>query len=496
MASCNIEKSCCGITFAILQFIAACVLAVIMTFSSWISFDAEVSGSIAKELIDNFESVPITDLDQVPDYIEHDSFRNLKESLGLELVRYGNWPGTLKGCGIKGKNNLTSVKLLDDGKGCDLASGEEELVAIPSRYLTSYYGITLSMSTRGKSYYKLLMEEDGSIIGKNEDCQNKKSCGYIDTLENKLCIDNNKQCPINYIKLDYKEPTNVNITKTFIGNGRNMYISNNPYPDKSDIPYIIGKFKIGGEQLCSIPNLYYTEENLYPLDARIKKYSKNCVLMDYNNKYAFENSERLHKLDEIKMYDLYNENGIIKTINDSKLVKYGFDINNEFGLEKKQYLYVRRFYGYDKNCLKHRKEKYKIDQLQDLEQKHTTSERMKVWSIVTKVLIGVSELTTILNTFDFTDSNFGIDVFVKNIFALLVNVGNLGFTCYANSYDDAFEEEFTCSDYITNEIHNIMYKKIKQSGKWIRITNYCIIGHLVLTVILFILHLLIESKKN
>ena len=54
------------------------------------------------------------------------------------------------------------------------ASGEEELVTTPSIYLTSYYGITLSMSTHGKSYNKLLIEEEGSIVGKYEDCQNKK----------------------------------------------------------------------------------------------------------------------------------------------------------------------------------------------------------------------------------------------------------------------------------------------------------------------------------
>ena len=125
MAKCFIGKNCFGITYSVLQFIALLVLIAIMILSSWIDFDAEISGSIAKELIDNFETVPITDLNQVPDYIEHDSFRNLKEGLGLELVRYGNWPGMLKGCGIKDKNNLTSAKLLDDGKGCDLASGEE-----------------------------------------------------------------------------------------------------------------------------------------------------------------------------------------------------------------------------------------------------------------------------------------------------------------------------------------------------------------------------------
>ena len=41
-----------------------------------------------------------------------------------------------------------------------------------------------------------------------------KNCGYIDTIKNKLCLKNDSQCPISYIKIrDVNSPPPDNITK-------------------------------------------------------------------------------------------------------------------------------------------------------------------------------------------------------------------------------------------------------------------------------------------
>ena len=100
----------------------------------------------------------------------------------------------------------------------------------------------------------------------------------------------------------------------------------------------------------------------------------------------------------------------------------------------------------------------------------------------------------LLSATDFTGSKYDINVYLKNIMTISFNEGNFGYNCYDNS-DDAFNEVFSCSAYITNKIHNIIYKKIKQFGFWIRVINYCIIGHLILAVILLVLHLIIKDKK-
>ena len=237
------------------------------------------------------------------------------------------------------------------------------------------------------------------------------------------------------------------------------------------------------------------EYPLYTLDASIKSYSDNCILKNQNQKYAFENDERFHRIDVIKIYDLFNENGIIDAIKKSKLIKYGFDFDKEYG-EKEIYLYVRRFYGFNKKCLDEREKKFNIDQLEDLEKNHTTANRMKTWSILVKVFLGISGLSSLSTLFDFTDETFKADVFIKNVASLVFSITNLVYTCIANNFDDPFQDEFKCSDHITNEIFNIMIKNIKDSGFYIKLTNYFIIGYLVVIVILFIIHLVIESNKK
>ena len=65
----------------------------------------------------------------------------------------------------------------------------------------------------------------------------------------------------------------------------------------------------------------------------------------------------------------------------------------------------------------------------------------------------------LLSDSDFTGSKYDINVYLKNIMTISFNEGNFGFSCYDNSYDNAFNEVFSCSAYITNKIHNIIYKK-------------------------------------
>lgn len=494
MAKCNINCTCSSISFLIFQIINLGLIITIMIISSYIYEGGDVSSAIAEELIVNFASVPITDFDQMDSINdESNSLRNLKESLGLTPVNFGFWQGTVKGCGKLDKDNKASVKRLDDDQNCE--SDEEVLNSIPSRYLRSYYGIKLSQSTVGKSYYELLYQED-SIVSKNEACpETKKSCGYIDTLNNKLCIDKDDNCPINYVKIDTKQPENIHITKTFSGKGRNMYISNNPYSDEKQNPHIIAAFKIADEKICTIPNLYWSKYPLFVLDGSIKKYSTNCIISG-KPEIAFETDDRFHQIDLIKIYDLYKENGIIEAIQKSNLMKYGFNFDQEYG-EKELYLYVRRFYGFDKKCLNEREKKFDINQLEDLEKKHTTSEKMKVWSIAVKVILAISEASALLNFINFTDISCGVDFWVKNVVSMVFSIVSLVYTCIANNFDDAFQDKFTCSDTITNEIFNIMIKKVQDSGFYIKITNYFIIANLVVVVILFILHICMESgDKN
>ena len=69
----------------IFQLISIFLSILIMILSSIISYDSEVSKSIAAELIDNFETGYFMDFND--------------KSIG-EKVKFGKWQGTVKGCGI------------------------------------------------------------------------------------------------------------------------------------------------------------------------------------------------------------------------------------------------------------------------------------------------------------------------------------------------------------------------------------------------------------
>ena len=420
--------------------------------------------------------------------------RNLKEELGENFVRFGIWPGTVKGCGKKNEDGSNSVRRLEEGKNCN--NGEVYLEDIEFVNIESYGGIVLTKRTLGNNYYKLLT--DGSVVSQNEDCPStKKSCGYIDTLRNKLCIDQSENCPINYLHINKTKPTDIQITKTINGNGKNLYISNNPYADPEKAKYIFSNFKIAYEEICSIPNLYKPEYNLYILDGTFKSYANDCTLKDYNQKYAFDNTERYHKLDDIVIFDLYKENGIIDLINNSKLINYGFDLDYYFRKDKKLHLYVRTFIGFNKSCLEKRSIAFKIDQLEELETKHSLAENMRSWGAWAKGLISISE---ILNLIPLLDNVCGSDkknyaFLVPFILSIASNVANIWQTTISNSYDDAYQGEFTCSDAVANDLYNIMTDKINRSGKSIRITNYFIIASLVFALVLLVL-LSIKYKKQ
>ena len=473
------------------EVVAAILYGFIMALSSDISYDGEISSAIAEELKENFYSAPITSLTQTKNFnIQDNKIRNLKEELGLELglsyVNFGSWQGTNKGCGKIKEDNTVEVKVLEESKKC--AEDEQFLDSIDGSFIRNYSGIMLNKKTLRKNYYQLL--EEGSIVSQKEQCpHNKKNCGFIDTLKNKLCIDETDECPINYIEMGTEKPEGVNITNTINGIGKNMYISTNPYPNKENDNYLIANFKIAGSKICSLPNLYWTDGKIYPLDKILKMYSTNCILKDYSVTYQ-EDNVRYQKLDEMEIYDLYEGNNIINDITKSNLVNYGYDVEKYFKKGKLLSLYYRPFFGFNKACLEERTEKFNIDQLLDLEKKHTQAANMETWGTWAMSLSTFGELMAIFNAFDLKNNEFKPSFYISHIVGVVSTIYNLIRTWIANDYDDAYQDEFTCSDYITNQNYNLMTQKINQSGKHIRICIYLTFSYVVAYLIIFVSQLL------
>ena len=97
------------------------------------------------------------------------------------------------------------------------------------------------------------------------------------------------------------------------------------------------------------------------------------------------------------------------------------------------------------------------------------------------------ELMAVFNAFDLKNNDFKPSYFISHIVGAVTTIYtiyNLIRTWMANDYDDAYQDEFKCSDYITNQNYNLMTQKINQSGNHIRI---CIV---VVYIIIFVSQLL------
>ena len=444
------------ISVTIIQIISIALCIAILIISRKIDDDNELSMSLSEEFIINFQEGFYTSFKSCNSPYNSTNLQNI---LTLNHLSFGSWQGTRRGCGYT-KNNKKKVRRLKDGEKC--GDNEEFLDKIPQQEIYSYKGISLCGTTKG-NYYKLL--QDGSIIKKSENCpEGKKSCGYIDTIQNKLCINNDEECPVNYIKISDKEPEGIENLKEISFDNTNMkfYYSNNPYEKTCETPYIQYTFKIADSFICTLPNLYYSSITLYELDAFKEESSTNCVSEDYSQDIPKEKSLRYHSLDRINNYKLYEENKIIDKIQNSKLIDYGYNVNNY--KDHMLNLYVRTHFGFDKDCLE--KTNFKMENLYNFQKK---ADKMNTWSVWMYALIATM-VSSLLEFFTFFPNNGNkviLELFLKYFVIIVTSVYLVIYSYKALDFDDSFEEKMDCSDAITNSNYNIMIEKLRKSGKFI-----------------------------
>ena len=448
----------------IFQIISIILSVIILIIGKKIDFDKIIYKSISNELLNNFNDGYFLDFIKCQLPSEN---KDPSKSNNDNLISFGEWQGTKNGCGrIKG--DIKKAEILKDGEKCD----GEFLGKIPSQEIYSYKGITLCGITKG-NYYDLLY--DGSIVKKNANCpEGKKKCGFIDTIYNILCFDENKDCPISYIKIAKNEPKGIENLKMIEGNNITFFYSNNPYLDGT-LPYIQNSFKIADSKICSLPNLYYSRINLFELDAYKNECSIDCQSKKYSQEFPFDDI-RYHSLDLIDNYKLFQENRIISKIENSKLIEYGFNINTYKG----HYLniYVRTHFGFDIDCLN--KINFKKEELNLIKEK---ADKMEIWG--ENLLFIISTMVgSFLDIFVFCKACkcIPVEIFIKYVFILGPSVSMFFYSKSAKRYDNSYEKEMTCSDPITNNNYNIMIRKIKNSGKNISLCFNLLIGLVCLNI--------------
>lgn len=514
------DKGCClkclRITIFFLEIISLIFSAIIINLSNDIDVDTNVSIDISEDLLSNFNTGYFTKFEKNTKLLNKKNKSNLLGNAKFKETNiiYGKWQGTVKGCG--NKTSLKVIKKINQEDSCD--DDLETLDGISPIEINSFNGISIKGVDSGK-YSELLF--DGSIITKNETCpEGKKNCGYIDTLFNILCLDNKDDCPISFFLISKTKPDNVANLKEINGTqGYNLYYSNNPYGDSTTIPFIINSFTISEneQRICSIPGLYYTDLALFDLDAlnNNKYYKNNCLLKgDFSQKHIYEDDKiYFEQVGETDNYKLYEENGIIESIEKKNLTYYGY--KTDMYKNKNLYLFYRPHYGFNKECLQERDFNNNI-----LYEIRTQANKMNSYSKEIKWVIGtlassavdillcltnsldkidikyekLNDLLNTINSFTKEWKNPSIQ-FIDAFFSIITFVINY----YGITYDDNYEDDMDCSDDVTNDNYNVMIHNLQKAGNkifkiWIWTIILLIVN--VLSIIFGFTEAILKRKKD
>lgn len=288
---------------------------------------------------------------------------------------------------------------------------------------------------KNKESYKELLY-NGQIIKKEESCKTGfKDCGTIDTLEQKLCIRDDDQCPLYDVRLGSID--NSLSSKYNTESNSDIYFNNANYEDMPN-KKIIGKLILNDGQPC-----YNAQEKLwrkFNSDEAGDEHLK-CGLEIFG-KYNDNRFEELGKISYKKIYDdnliTYESRQLFSSINQNIKVS----------------LYKREFLGIDKECdskSDSKREDYdKLEKSQKMEKNVLLVEGIIAFVCFFEGICVSAKNGCLMCSFIF---NIFI-IFLTFIACMICSSVNLvRMMYYSISYD--------CSDSITNEV----FRKENQNTK-------------------------------
>ena len=220
-----------------------------------------------------------------------------------EVLSLGKWKGLKAGC----RCPIVGIR---EGKCKKNEIFCKDIPAVPAKYYQKFDSNKICVKRTKETYKEYLLNKQ--IIEKNETClQGYKCCGVIDTLNRKLCLKLNEQCPITI-------------------NDINSLNSND-----TENRQILAIIKLTETKPCINPNEIDWEQ-VYKLEKQYKKCSKVNKNF-YDSKY-----EKLYNFVTKKLY-LYEDNNITGYYPESTYSKLK---------RTKIYLYGRNFRGFNYEDIK------------------------------------------------------------------------------------------------------------------------------------------------
>jgi hypothetical protein len=239
------------------------------------------------------------------------------------------WPGTDNGCLFR--DRITFVKQ----EGC--AKFSTIISAIDSIPYTVWRGVPLCAEKIPTMYLDL------NVVEKNVNCpKDMKSCGFIDTMKNVLCVPTLSPCPYNYMEIipdGQPLPSGFSFTQIPL-KGANLILSNTNTEGK-----VISDLILSEDVPCADPQYQNFKFPLFPLEKYFEKDKCYKELGDktYDTDYEVK--------DMYPYYDVYSENTILKSMGQIPT------FNNTYSIELKasarqMRLYSKNYIGIKTQCIK------------------------------------------------------------------------------------------------------------------------------------------------
>lgn len=193
----------------------------------------------------------------------------------------------------KDENNDTSIIIIEQElndvyfKSSTCPDGCKTINASPSLLYTGWNTYFLCGERMNTTYFDLTITDSASKCDK----LNKKNCGYIDSLNNFLCVDKKDDCPINYIKFVYEENLNTTLDQLKLLNVSASYLNlteNNEETVELMVDEYIDQFIIG--------NYKYLNNSITLNQSDIDHYRKYIYYEDRENS-RFSNSQNYTNTD-------------------------------------------------------------------------------------------------------------------------------------------------------------------------------------------------------
>ena len=161
---------------------------------------------------------------------------------GEKPLQIGNWPGTKPGVLVNGELRRGDCSIYDEEKCSSLIGGKD------SKPLSVWKGNQFMTSQNFSSYtYINLLNKS---VSENEECPpSLKQCGYLDTLNHKLCFEKEEECPINMLimKNSSEPPENYSYSFKKIEFNDGSYLF---YTNEAIDQHIIAELLISEYTIC------------------------------------------------------------------------------------------------------------------------------------------------------------------------------------------------------------------------------------------------------